>query len=83
MRSWRGPGAVLGRSWGGLGAVLGRSWGVLGGLVASWRGLAAILERLGAVLVAIGRTTKNIEKPLVFSMLFGGQGGPGGALQLS
>ena len=42
--------------------------------MASWRGLAAILERLGAVLVAIGRTTKNIEKPLVFQGFWGVRG---------
>ena len=57
--SWGGLEAVLGR----LGVVLGRSWADLG---ASWSGLGVSWGGLGSHFVAVGRTFKIIEKPLVF-----------------
>ena len=73
--SWGSLEAFLGRPWDILvasGGLLERSWGRLG---SSWTLLArpwAVLESLLHPVLAIWRTTKTIEKPLVFLAFFDG-----------
>ena len=62
--SWSRFVAILEPSWGHLGATLGRPWVVLG---LFW----AVLGVLKLLLVAIDRTSKIIEKPIVFGGVSG------------
>ena len=62
-------GRLLGWSWGLLGGLWGRIWGLLGASRGSlWKSVGALEE----VLVRLWRATKNHQKPLVLSIVFGG-----------